>query len=304
LDGWIDLQVNGIEGVNFSSPDLSFEDIHRACENLFSRGTEGFLATIITSSWETYLHVLPLIAKASRELSSDPKSSKILGIHLEGPFISPSDGARGVHLQEYTRFPSTSIFGKLLELSDHQIKLITLAPELPGAISLIQYVTNKNVIVSLGHTLAETNCVQAAVDAGARLSTHIGNGLPLMIHRHQNPIWPQLANPQLIPMVIADGHHLPAEFIKVVMAVKGIDNVIIVSDSSPAAGLPSGSYDFFGIHSVLEPGGRLYSPETGLLAGSSATMRDCMNWLAGIGISHEERLRLGRENPLNILKYL
>jgi N-acetylglucosamine-6-phosphate deacetylase len=103
-------------------------------------------------------------------------------------------------------------------------------------------------------------------------------------------------------MIIADGHHLPEEFVKVVIAIKGIDNVIVVSDSSPAAGLPSGSYDFFGTRSILDPNGRLYSPETGLLAGSSATMQDCMDWLSGIGINPTDEMKLGRENPILLLQ--
>lgn len=301
MNGWIDLQVNGFGGVNFSSPNLTLEEIRQACQNLFFRGTEGFLATVVTSSLETYHHVLPLLAKASEILSSEPACSRILGIHLEGPFISPLDGARGVHPQEHTQTPSIPLFGTFLELANHQVKLVTLAPELPGAIPFIRYATKENILVSLGHTLAGAACVQEAVDAGAKLSTHLGNGLPLMIHRHENPLWPQLANSNLHSMIIADGHHLPEEFVKVVIAIKGIDKMVVVSDSSPAAGLPSGSYNFFGMHSILDKNGRLYSPESGLLAGSSATMKDCMDWLSGIGISPKDEMKLGRENPIRLL---
>ena len=146
----------------------------------------------------------------------------LLGIHMEGPFISPEDGARGVHPREHIRPPSLSEFDEYYRLSQGRLRLLTLAPKLPGALDLVRHAVELGVAVSLGHTLTDSRAVWAAAEAGASLATHLGNGLPLSIPRHANPLWPLLACPSLCKaLVITDGHHLPADFVRVVLAVKG-----------------------------------------------------------------------------------
>jgi N-acetylglucosamine-6-phosphate deacetylase len=194
------------------------------------------------------------------------------------------------------------LFDELYTLAGKQLALLTLAPELPGASDLIRHARACGVTVSIGHTLADTRAIQAAIDAGATLSTHLGNGCPNYIHRHHNPLWPQLAAAGLSAMLITDGHHLPPELIAVAVAAKGPERVIVTSDSSPAAGCPPGEYTFFGTHALLEPSGRLRNLESDTLAGSSATMLDCMNFFASLGILDEPALwQVGRDNPLKIL---
>jgi N-acetylglucosamine-6-phosphate deacetylase len=299
LSGFVDLQVNGYAGVDFTNHALSRAQIDSTVQALYQQGTAMFLPTVITAPWETYARVLPLLAEAI----ADPSlQAHIPGIHLEGPYLSPEDGARGVHPRAHLRLPNPDELEALIALAGGTIRLLTLAPELPGALDLIHCAIENHIAVAIGHTLAESETIHSAGAAGARLSTHLGNGLPNLIPRHQNPLWPQLAAPELSAMLIADSHHLPADFVRTVLAAKGASRVIITSDAAPAAGLAPGAYNLFGVQAVLEPSGRLHSPSTGTLAGSAATLLDCMNWLAGLGILDEEGLwAVGRDNALKVL---
>jgi N-acetylglucosamine-6-phosphate deacetylase len=162
---YIDLQVNGFGGVSFSDEGLTTEGIQSVCVALFERGTEAFCPTVVTTSPAAYRSVLPLLARAAAKNASpgDKTQAAILGIHLEGPFISPEDGAVGVHPREYTRNPSLADFDELYSLADGRIVLLTLAPELPDALELIRHTVSLGVTVSLGHTLADSAIIHAAV---------------------------------------------------------------------------------------------------------------------------------------------
>ena len=297
--GFVDLQVNGYAGVNFSDPALTMEQAALVSTALAQRGTIAFCPTVITSEWNVYRQVLPVLAQAIRRSVDWP--ARLLGIHLEGPFISPEEGAVGVHPREHVRLPSLEAFEELFILAEGSIALFTLAPELPGALDLIRRAVGQGVVVSIGHTLADAQAIRAAVRVGARLSTHLGNGCPNFLHRHHNPIWPQLAEADLSAMLITDGHHLPAEVIAAMLAAKGPERVIVTSDSAPAAGCPPGEYTFFGTRALLEPSGRLRNLERDTLAGSSAVMLDCMNMLASLRLLPLADLwQVGRDNPLGV----
>lgn len=299
IPGLVDLQVNGYGGVNFSSPDLTLDSVQATTQALARRGTQAYCPTVITSPPEVYRHVLPLLADAIRVQAG---GGRLLGLHLEGPFISPEDGARGVHPRPHVRPPDLAAFDGLYELAGGQVALLTVAPELPGALELIQHAVGLGVVVSIGHTLADAAQIRAAVQVGARLSTHLGNGCPNLLHRHHNPIWPQLAASELTAMLITDGHHLPPEVIAAFLAAKGPARVILTSDSAPAAGCPPGEYAFFGARALLEPSGRLRNLDADTLAGSSATLLDCLNVLAGLSLLSEADLwRVARENALAVL---
>jgi N-acetylglucosamine-6-phosphate deacetylase len=301
LSGFVDLQVNGYAGVNFSDAALTLEQVQAVSAALAKRGTLAFCATVITSGLEVYRAALPILAEAARRSgdSSNEWPSRLLGIHLEGPFISPEDGAVGVHPRQHVQAPSVKLLDELLRLAQGQVLLLTLAPELPGALDLVRRAMGQGIAVSLGHTMADAAAVHAAADAGASLSTHLGNGCPNLIHRHHNPIWPQLAEARLSAMLITDGHHLPADMVAAMLAAKGPGQVIVTSDAAPAAGCPPGEYSFFGSRVLLEPSGRLRNLERDTLAGSSASMIHCLNFLAGLHLLSEADLwRVGRDNPL------
>ena len=297
--GFVDLQVNGFGGINFSDPGLTMSEIRQVMRAQARLGTLAFCPTVITAEMIVYRRVLQLLDEALREQSGWGEGCWMPGIHLEGPFISPEDGAVGVHPRQYVQPPDAERFAEIFEMAGGKIALLTLAPELPGALELIARAVELGVAVSIGHTLADAAAVRAAVAAGARLSTHLGNGCPNWLHRHHNPIWPQLAAPELTAMLITDGHHLPPEVIAAFLAAKRPGRVIVTSDAAPAAGCPPGEYAFFGSRVLLEPSGRLRNLERDTLAGSAASMLDCMNHLAGLGLLSEADLwRVGRDQPL------
>lgn len=299
LPGFVDLQVNGFQGVNFSDPELTLDQIYQVSKTLYSRGTLAFCPTVITSPVEVYERNLPLIAKACRRA----EGAQILGIHLEGPFINPLDGARGIHPAEHVQKPSIELFERLRQWADDRIALLTLAPEMESALTLAEHVVRTcSTVVSLGHHLADAETVHRAADAGARACTHIGNGIPEMIHRHQNPLWSVLAEDRLSGLVIADGFHLPQDMLRVCWRSKGARRFIVTSDMTHLAGMPSGDYRFGDIEVILEKNGHLHQKDSSLLAGSASDMLDCMNVMASWNELNETELQaIGMDNALALL---
>jgi N-acetylglucosamine-6-phosphate deacetylase len=299
VPGLIDLQVNGYMGMDFSDINLTEADFIHACEGLFEAGTTAFLPTLITSPMDIYRHNLPLIASV---LERPEFSGRLLGIHLEGPFISTDDGARGAHNAECVREPDVAYLEKLIQLARGRLKMITIAAELTGAQELARYSSSKGITVSLGHQMADEADLARLVRAGATVITHLGNGVPAMLPRHINPIWAGLANDDLDATIITDGHHLPASVIKTIIRAKGTAHCIVVSDATSLAGCAPGRYKAMGHSVVLEENGRLYDPTTEYLVGSSSTILQCMNFLASLKlVNPTELIAMAFYNPLKII---
>lgn len=296
----VDLQVNGYGGVDFSSLNLSAEQIHRVCEELASRGTGRFLATLVTSPLEVYERNLTLIRLA---IESDPLVHKMLvGFHLEGPFISPEKGARGAHDIHFVQNANLVFFKKLLRAGGPYIRLLTVAPELDGIEAIIQEARSQGILVSMGHTLATYDHIVRAVHAGASCVTHLGNGIPTLLPRTDNPIVSFLSIPNLNIFLITDGHHLPLPFINMVIRTCGTENLIITSDSAPLGGMPPGTYVSLGGNVVLESNGRLHVPSEGCLAGSSFCLAQCAQYLQDhTDLSKDTINRMMIHNPSRIL---
>lgn len=300
MKGFVDLQVNGYLGIDFSAPGLSLEQVRQVVFTLRDRGTVAFCPTVITSSMEVYSQNLPVLAAAIEEKDLRPH---LLGIHVEGPFISPLDGARGAHPRCCVLPPSVEIYKRLQEWARNQISLVTLAPDVPGAMELIGYIVSSGTAVSLGHHLASRDEIAAACQRGAVSATHLGNGIPNLLPRHPNPIWEQLAEDRLAAMIITDGHHVPQSFVQVVVKTKTVRHVIVVSDAAPIAGLPPGLFSTLGQEVVLEESGRIWNPKGNHLVGSSACMLDCLNWLASVtSLSESDLWQVGYYNPLGLIK--
>ncbi|MCG2661788.1 MAG: N-acetylglucosamine-6-phosphate deacetylase [Kiritimatiellae bacterium] len=298
-NGFIDLQLNGFKGINFSAPDLTLDQVRMATRELVKAGTVAYCPTVVTNSLDNFKHSLPILASAMRDKELKPH---LLGIHMEGPFISPIEGARGAHPPEHIIKPDVDTFKRFQEWAEGNVVLLTLAPETEGAIPLIKYASKTGIKVSMGHHFANDDIMERAVKAGATASTHLGNGMPNMINRHQNSIWWQLSCDDIYGMFITDGHHLPPDFIKVALRSKTTEKFIVVSDSVDIAGLPAGQYKFLGKKTVLSPNGRISFGNTPYLAGSSANMVQCMNYLASLNLLTEKELwQVGFDNPLKYL---
>lgn len=299
-DRFVDLQVNGYLGVDFSSPRLVLDEILRVTKALSDAGTRAYCPTIITSDLETYRRNLPILAAA---METPGVKGSLLGIHLEGPYLSPREGARGAHAPGKMRRPSNDEFDRFQEWASGRISLLTLAPELDGAISLISHIRRHySTRVSLGHHLADREVIIRAADAGATLITHLGNGCPNQLPRHENMIVHQLAIDSLAAGLIADGIHLPDDFLRVAFRCKGADRIFIVSDSAPIAGLAPGTYETLGNSVRLTATGRIESVHAPHLVGSGKNLAQCMSHLRSLEfLSDVELTRVGSENPLRFL---
>lgn len=267
--GFIDIQINGYAGVDFSGPDLSVDDVRRATKALWKEGVTSYFPTVITQPHERLLRNFNVLAEASKQ---DDIGRSIPGFHLEGPYISPKDGFRGAHLEKFVRPPDWKELSEYVRAAEGKIKLFTIAPEVDGAFDMIRHAVSNGMVVAIGHTGADAEQIMRAADAGATISTHLGNGCANMIHRHHNPLWPQLADDRLSPTLIVDGHHLTREEVRTFFKVKGAQNVMLISDALDLAGMPPGEYMAGGKKVVMTPDGMIKYPEENVLAGASLTI--------------------------------
>ncbi len=271
---FFDIQINGCLGRGFVSPNLTIEDvgiIARACR---SHGIGGFLPTLITNSFELIDHGLATVVRACER---DPELKRMIpGFHLEGPYLSGEDGPRGAHPRDAIRDPDWDEFARWQETARGRIRMMTVAPERTGAIPFIEKLTSSGVIVAIGHTAATGEEIHAAVQAGAKISTHLGNGCHAMMKRHPNVLWEQLACNGLWASFIPDGHHLPASFVQCLVRMKG-SHTVITCDAGNLAGLPPGRYREWGTELDVLPGGKIVVPGTPYLAGSGCFTDTCVS---------------------------
>lgn len=276
--GFVDLQVNGYGGVDFTHSALTVDDVMKVSLALDRHGVTGYLPTVTTNSFETIAHALIVIDQACR--GRRQAENRILGVHLEGPYISPLDGPRGAHPQQHCRAPDWSEFQRWQDASGGRIKLVTVSPEYEAAPEFIARAVASGVLVAIGHTNATTEQIAAAVDAGARMSTHLGNGAHAQIRRHPNYIWDQLAEDRLTASIIADGHHLPANVIQCFLRMKTPERLVLVSDITGMAGMRPGRYTTaLGDVEVLESGKLVVGGQRDLLAGAALPIDYCVGHL-------------------------
>jgi len=268
--GFFDPQVNGFAGVDFNSDNLVFEEVHQAALTLLASGVTTFFPTLITASFEKLVHQLKILSYA---IENDLLLLEMCqGIHLEGPYISPTEGPRGIHPLQFIRPPRWDEFEKFQEACGGRIKLITLAPEIEGGLRFIKKAVSNGVVLAIGHTEASEQILDAACEAGARLSTHLGNGLGEHFPRYRNPFQKQLAMDDLMASIIPDGIHLPYYVVKNIVRAKGPERIILATDAMAGANQPPGKYGFADLEVEVDENGRTKWGKTGALAGSTLTM--------------------------------
>ena len=235
-----DIQVNGFGGVDFQSPHLTAESMELAVDALSKHQTRRFFATLITDSIPS---LLAKFQNMERIRNSTTRVSKaVCGYHLEGPWISPEIGYRGAHNERHIGPPDWEDFLSLQDAAGGNIRLLTLAPEWPGSHAFIERAVASGVCVSLGHTNATSTEIDAAVSSGARFCTHLGNGVPQLLPRHDNVIQRLLAHDGLAAFFIPDGVHLPPHVLKNLFRSKPVCKAFFTSDCMSAAGAPPGCY--------------------------------------------------------------
>ena len=296
----IDIQVNGFAGFDLNVATVTPEDVCAMVRALWRVGTGFLCPTVVTGSFDGICNSLRAIVEACK--ADALVAHAVLGIHLEGPYISAEDGPRGAHPLEHVRDPDWDEFQQWQDIAEGKISIVTLAPEKKGTISFIEKLVANGIVVALGHTNASADDIRAAIDAGAKLSTHLGNGAHALIRRHPNYIWEQLSADELWASLIVDGHHLPPSVAKSMIRAKTLDRCILVSDAVALAGMEPGIYQFAGksVELTAERCVRLVGTE--YLAGSAIELaRGIENSVKFAGISLKDAVSLATLQPMRLL---
>jgi N-acetylglucosamine-6-phosphate deacetylase len=295
--GLIDLQVNGFRGLDLNDGALTPQRVMALTRLLPGLGVTTYLPTLITAPRASLVSALAAIAEARRQ---DPLCARMIPfVHVEGPFLSPEDGPRGGHPRQHVRPPDLEEVAAWQRASGNLVGKITLSPHHEAAPHFIRALTDQGILVAIGHTSATAEQIRAAADAGARLSTHLGNGAAATVPRHPNFIWAQLADDRLDAGFIADGFHLPGDTFKAMLRAKGLERSYLVSDTTAVGGLPPGIYDQ-PIGGRVEVGrdGRLSVVGTPYLAGASRPLKeDVALAIRMADLTLSEGLRLASRNP-------
>ncbi len=271
MPGLVDLQINGYRGQEFSSPELTERKVAEIVHSQAAFGVTRLCPTLTTNRRETLCHALATIDRACQ--GDAVLARRVAGIHLEGPYVSRQDGPRGAHPINCCRRPDWDEFRRLQDAAGGRIRILTMSVEFDGSAEFVRKVADSGVVVAIGHTAADSDQIQRAVDAGARMSTHLGNGSHPMLARHHNYLWDQLAEDRLVAGLIVDGHHLPPPVVKTFVRAKTPQRCILVSDLSGYAGLPPGTYETDLCKLETLPSGKMVvAGQTELLAGASAPL--------------------------------
>ena len=279
--GLFDFQVNGFGGVDFQRDNLTSTEFAHAVAALRQHGTSGIFATLITDEIDALCRRFAALEKLCATVPS--AGAAILGYHLEGPWLSSTPGYRGAHPAGPMRAPTLADYERLQAAAHGRLRLITLAPEWPGSAEFIAAVTQQGVHVSLGHTNASEAEIDAAIRAGARFCTHLGNGCPLELPRHDNIVQRLLARDELTACFIPDGIHLPKGVLKNFVRAKPTGRVLFTTDAMAGAGAPPGRYTI-GPHLItVGADGVARQPGEKNFAGSTLTpdvgVRHIADWL-------------------------
>ena len=301
--GLFDLQVNGAKGIWFSSETLTVDDVEQVIQIYLQQGITRCLPTLITNSFEAIEHGLQTIRAACER--NDLVRRVVVGCHIEGPYISPEDGPRGAHPVAHVRHPDIAELTRWQQAAGGLIRLITLAPESPNAVEFIRFAVQSGIVVAIGHTAATPTQIRNAIDAGATLGTHLGNGCAGMMPRHDNVFWPQLADDRLTCSVIADGWHVPESMLKCIVRCKSLNRIVLTSDVSGFGGCAPGRYATRDVSvDVLDDGRIVVAGQTQYLAGSGATTGDCVAHLMNCcGLSLADAWPLASSRPDDLLGY-
>ncbi|MEM9587826.1 MAG: N-acetylglucosamine-6-phosphate deacetylase [Planctomycetota bacterium] len=296
--GWCDLQVNGAFGLDFNRDDWTPTQAAAAEQALLADGTSQALATVITAPWPQ------MIARVRRAARWCAVSDVLIGVHIEGPFLNPSPGYAGAHPAQCMCPASIDQASELLDASEGQLKLLTLAPEQDAGGSVTGWLANRGVVVAAGHSDATLDQLDAGLDRGLKLFTHLGNGCPSRLDRHDNIIQRVLSrSDRLSVSLIADGHHVPGFALRNYLSLIPSANVIIVSDAISAAGMPPGDYSLGDQIVHVDDQGAAWSHDRSHFAGSACTLKKAWEFLVGeIGLPETEVQRWLTSNPRRLLR--
>lgn len=300
-DEFFDLQVNGYAGVDFNGDKSTTADIEGMCQRLERDGVGGILATVITAPLADMTSRIHRIVEA-REASPRIRAM-IAGLHIEGPFLNPEEGYRGAHDPQSIRLPRLDDVKRLHDACGGLMKMLTLAPEYDMDLKATRWLAGQGVVVSAGHCNPSMDTLEAAADAGLTLCTHVGNGCPMQMPRHDNIIQRILSlRERLTLCFIADGVHIPFFALGNYLRACGLDRAVVVTDAMEAAGMGPGLYGIGKFRVLVGEDLAAWAPDRSHLVGSAGTMRRTAdNLRSKLGISSADVRRLTRDNPRRLL---
>jgi N-acetylglucosamine-6-phosphate deacetylase len=303
--GFIDLHVHGGNGGSFNSTDPT--EYMLAREFHLKHGTTSLLASTFTSEFSYSLEVLRALAQST---NSDKSSCKVLGIHTEGPFISANKP--GAHTVSLLKIGDLSAVDQVISAADNFISMVTVAPEIPGGMELIKYLTENNIVISIGHTNATYAQAKAGIMAGARSATHLFNAMSPLSHRDPGAVGAILDSESIFAEMILDGVHIDEAIFRIVLACKGEDRINLITDATSLAGMPDGDYEVLSDRKVRKEGGKILISGTETLAGSALDMNQAYKnaaRFAQIGLSGLSKISslnaakiIGRESDIGSLE--
>ena len=301
--GLFDLQINGHSGIWYSHAGLTRDQVLLTLQAYFAYGVTRLYPTLITTSYEAFAAGFAALRQACDEHRW--ADNMVPGFHMEGPYLCGEDGPRGAHPLEHIRPADWNEFSRLQEIAGGRIRLVTLSPESDVAIDFIKRAVATGITIAIGHTAATRDQIQAAVDAGATLSTHLGNGAHGMMRRHPNCIWEQLGEPRLYASIITDGHHLPATVVNSIVRAKTPYRTILTCDASGLAGCAPGIYELGSGRFELLPDGKIVvAGQQQLLAGSSLGTDTCVaSVIRMTGCSLRDAIDMASRSPARLLNH-
>lgn len=303
MAGYVDLQVNGYAGVDFNGAPLSDEQAVSVCQRLVADGVERILATIITAPMES---MIARIARVAELIERIPEvASTIGGIHVEGPFINPADGFVGAHPRSAVIPATVDAAHRLVDAGRGQVRLLTLAPERDREARVTRMLSDSGIVVAAGHCDASIDQLRCGMDNGIKLFTHLGNGCPGLLSRHDNIIQRVLSlSDDLAVSFIADGHHVPAFALKNYLQRVPPNNIVIITDAISAAGLGPGRYELADQVVEVDEDGAAWAACRTHFAGCAATFPQMIDVLRNqVGATEEDLQRWLIENPSRLVRF-
>jgi N-acetylglucosamine-6-phosphate deacetylase len=299
--GFFDVQVNGYGGADFNRDGLSAEALHLACDRLERDGVDGILATLVTDDPEKIADRIAAMV-AFRE-KDELVQRKIAGFQIEGPFLNETDGYRGAHTLEKIRPADEAGMGRMLDAGAGLVKAVTLAPERDAGLKVTRMLVKQGIVVAAGHCNPSLEELNAALDAGLSMFTHLGNGCPMQMHRHDNIIQRVLSlRGKLWICFIADDHHIPLWALGNYIRAAGMDKTIVVTDGQAASGMGPGHYTLGKWEIHVDQNRKMVGPGGAFLLGSTSSMQECYdNLVGGVGLSARDARRLMVTNPRKAL---
>lgn len=292
LPGMVDTHIHGAFGEAFDHADA---DIHKAARGLARQGVTAFCPTLSALAEADATAAIRNIVAASRSQGAD--EARIVGIHLEGPFVSPH--RKGALNPDNLCVPDLALFDRLVDAGEGLVKLMTAAPELDGAIELAEHAESRGVRLSMGHSVATYEQAKAAIDGGFHRATHIFNGMEPFSHRAPGVLGAVLTDDRLVCEMICDLVHLDAPAMEIVLCCKGFDRVIAISDAISGAGLADGDYELGGMSYHIADGVAKFP--NGTICGSAATLDRGLRNLLAMGVSHADAAKLTSTNAAEFI---